>query len=54
MSETPTKTPRREAPRQKVPAFARYEGTSAWKKDRRRGRAYAEFKAAQAAKTSNV
>lgn len=31
------------APRPKVPAFARYEGTSAWKKDRRRVRAYAWF-----------
>ncbi len=39
-------TPRRPA-RQKVPAFARYEGTSAWHKDRRRVRAYALFKAAQ-------
>lgn len=27
--------------RPKVPAFARYEGTSAWRKDRRRVRAYA-------------
>ncbi len=43
MSTTP---PRRPA-RQKVPAFARYEGTSAWHKDRRRVRAYALFKAAQ-------
>ena len=48
---TDTKTPpvpatvRRAAPRQKVPAFARYEGTSAWKKDRKRVRAYAAFKA---------
>jgi hypothetical protein len=48
MSDTPTKAPRREAPRQKVPAFARYEGTSAYKKDRRRARAYAAFKEAAA------
>ncbi len=34
--------------RKKVPAFARYEGTSAWKKYRRRVRAYAAFKAEQA------
>ncbi len=32
---------------QKVPAFARYEGTSAWRKYRRRVRAYARFRAAQ-------
>ncbi len=35
-----------EAPRQKVPAFARYVGTSAWRKDRRRAREYARFRAA--------
>jgi hypothetical protein len=35
-----------EAPRQKVPAFARYVGTSAWRKDRRRVREYAQFRAA--------
>jgi len=34
------------APRQKVPPFARYEGTSAWKKNRRRVREYARFRAA--------
>jgi len=34
------------APRQKVPAFARYKGTSAWRKDRRRAREYARFRAA--------
>jgi len=34
------------APRQKVPAFARYKGTSAWRKDRRRVREYARFRAA--------
>ena len=32
--------------RQKVPAFARYQGTSAWTKYRIRVRAYARFKAA--------
>ena len=41
-----TRPPRRPA-RQKVPDFARYVGTSAWHKDRRRMRAYARFKAAQ-------
>jgi hypothetical protein len=41
-------TDRRAAPRQKVPEFARYEGTSAWKKDRKRVRAFARFKAATA------
>ena len=43
----------RRATRQKVPPFARYKGTSAWKKDRRRAREYARFleaaKPAQAA-----
>lgn len=40
------KTARRQgAPRQKVPAFARYEGTSAWRKDRKRVREYARFRA---------
>jgi hypothetical protein len=34
------------APRQKVPAFARYEGTSAWHKYRVRVRGYARFRAA--------
>ena len=58
MSDMPTpsstKTKRRYgAPRQKVPPFARYEGTSAWHKDRRRVRAYARFRAAakQASRT---
>ena len=32
--------------RQKVPPFARYKGTSAWRKDRRRVREYARFRAA--------
>ncbi len=32
--------------RQKVPPFARYEGTSAWHKDHKRVRAYARFRAA--------
>ena len=31
------------ASRPKVPPFARYEGTSAWRKDRRRVRAYARY-----------
>ncbi len=34
------------APRQKVLPFARYKGTSAWRKDRRRVREYARFRAA--------
>ena len=33
-----------EAKRQKVPPFARYEGTSAWRKDRKRVREYARFR----------
>ena len=33
------------SPRQKVPPFARYKGTSAWRKDRRRAREYARFRA---------
>ena len=35
------------APRQKVPPFARYVGTSAWRKYRRRVREYARFQAAE-------
>lgn len=34
------------APRQKVPPFARYKGTSAWKKNPRGAREYARFRAA--------
>ena len=34
---------------QKVPPFARYEGTSAWRKYRNRVRDYARFQAASAA-----
>lgn len=45
MADTaPAGTPhpaRRAAKRPKVPDFARYQGTSAWKKHRRRVRAYA-------------
>ena len=33
-------------PRPKVPPFARFRGTSAWHKDRRRAREYARFRAA--------
>lgn len=36
---------RHAASSQKVPAFARYEGTSAWRKDRNRAREYARFRA---------
>ncbi len=35
------------APRQKVPPFARFGGTSAWKKYPRRAREYALFRAAE-------
>ena len=38
-------TPHRKRP--KVPPFARYEGTSAWRKDRRRVKAYNLFRAAE-------
>ncbi len=38
-------TPRFGKPRSKVPPFARYEGTSAWRKDRTRVREYARFRA---------
>ncbi len=33
--------------RPKVPPFARFKGTSAWVKDRRRAREYARFRAAE-------
>jgi len=51
MSDTstpgPTKAARRfGAPRQKVRPFAHYEGTSAWRKNRRRVREYNLFRAA--------
>lgn len=36
----------RRAPRQKVPPFARFKGTSAWRKDHRRARDYARYLAA--------
>lgn len=36
--------------KQKVPPFARYRGTSAWRKYRRRVHDYARFRAAQDAK----
>ncbi len=39
--------------RPKVPAFARYEGTSVWRSDRKRVKAYAMHKAALA-KTSET
>ncbi len=42
----PKPTPRFGAPRQKVPPFARYKGTSAWRKYRNRAREYARFRAA--------
>lgn len=38
--------PRYGKPRPKVPPFARYVGTSAWRSDRRRAHAYALYKAA--------
>jgi hypothetical protein len=43
---TPAPASRYAAARPKVPAFARFKGTSAWKKDPRRARAYAAFLAA--------
>ena len=48
MSDTATTKAARHYPagRPKVQPFARYEGTSAWRKDRRRARAYALFRAA--------
>jgi hypothetical protein len=33
--------------RPKVPPFARFKGTSAWRKDHRRAREYARFRAAE-------
>ena len=42
----PTAKSRFGAPRPKVPPFARFKGTSAWRKDRRRARAYAQHLAA--------
>jgi hypothetical protein len=35
------------APRQKVPPFARYKGTSVWRKNRIRAREYARYLAAE-------
>ena len=48
MSDTPALShaepaKRYPAPRQKVPPFARYKGTSAWRKYRNRVREYARF-----------
>ena len=60
MDETPDFSPakakgRYGAPRPKVPPFARYVGTSAWRKNRRRVRVYAAFRAAAGqAKTGPV
>ena len=47
MTETPTPKPDYGTPRPKVPPFARYVGTSAWRKDRKRVREYARFLAAK-------
>lgn len=52
MSDTPTPglpgpAHRYGVPRQKVPPFARFKGTSAWRKYRRRAHEYALFQAAQ-------
>jgi hypothetical protein len=41
-------------PRQKVPPFARYKGTSAWRKNRLRVRAYAWFLAAAKLKNQHA
>lgn len=46
-AQKPDLASRRKRP--KVPPFARYKGTSAWRKDRRRVRAYARFKAQEKA-----
>jgi len=51
MTDTPTPTipsavSKYGPPRQKVPPFARYKGTSAWRKYRGRVREYAKFLAA--------
>ena len=51
MSDTSTPGPAKAArrfgaPGQKIRPFARYEGTSAWRKNRRRAREYALFLAA--------
>lgn len=45
MSETP-KAARYGKRRAKVPPFARYAGTSVWRKDKRKVREYARFRAA--------
>ncbi len=51
MSTTRTETDERfRAARPKVAPFARYKGTSAWRKDRRRVRAYARYLAELKAK----
>lgn len=47
MNDTPAPAASRYGtPRQKVPPFARFKGTSAWKKYSRRAREYALFRAA--------
>ncbi len=40
--------------RPKVPAFARYEGTSAWRGNKKRVRAYALFLAAEKARAGGA
>jgi hypothetical protein len=47
-SANPAAESRRKVARQKVPPFARYKGTSAWTKDRRRVKAYALYRASVA------
>ena len=47
-----TKTERYGAKRPKVPAFARYEGTSVWRSNKKRVRAFYLFKASQAEKAA--
>lgn len=44
-----TEAKRRPVARPKVPPFARYPGTSAWRSDKRRVRAYAMYLAKQKA-----
>lgn len=52
-TDTATPTPaealkRFASPRQKVPPFARYKGTSAWRSNKRRVREHAAYQAAAA------
>ncbi len=50
--EIPQAATRRPASKQKVPPFARFKGTSAWRKDRNRAREYAQYLASADAASS--